>query len=516
MRTPIRTLFALSLLPAVVAAQWDPANGQWGKTDPADLRVMTWNVSDTVCSSNTKSEGFNDWTALAVVIASIRPDVLVLQECGDNSGHGSGSGLDSVTNLTTTLGLLLDGGSDPFQGGAAVTAWVQKYAPGFDLAHVFVSTDNDGFNRNVILSRFPFVDLNGDTRSTSSDFLLQADKWATTGDGGIRGFGSAEIDLPDATWAGDVVVGNSHLKSGSSASDKAERIAAAQRISYYVEHLWNGAGSGLPDPNNKVIDSPAATTILAPDTPVILAGDWNEDEDTNGTKGPAEWLIFAQTQGGTDGTDRDQSDMARDNATDPFNGSNDTLGSSKLDYVAWQDSIATLRRAVVFNTQTMPAAARPPELASFPGSAQLISALASDHRPVFADFILPLAECNDAVDLGQGKPGTGGLEPRFTVCGTLGTGDTADFSLEDARPLTNCALVVGLMQINAPFAGGVLVPAPDVLLFGFATNAGGSLLIPGVPGGGGPFSTFMQWVVFDPGASFGKAFSNGLRVDWLP
>jgi len=509
-------LLALLALSGAAAAQWDPNNAQWGKTDPADLRVMTWNVGDGLCSSTSKVEGLNDWTALAVIVASIRPDVLVLQECGDNSGHGTGSGLDSVTNLTTVVNLFLDGGNDPFKGGAPVTAWVQKYAPGYDLNHVFVSSDNDGFNRNVILSRHPFADLNGDTKATASDFLMSADKWALSGDGGIRGFGTAEIDLPDATYAGDMVIGNSHLKAGSAGSDHDDRVEAAQRIAYYVDHLWNGAGTGVPDPNSKIIDSPAATQILDADTPVFLAGDWNEDEDANGTKGPAEWLVAAQTLGGTDGTDRDRTDMTRDNATDVFNGSNDTLGSVKFDYVAWQDSLVTLRRAVVFNSQTIPAADRPPELAQFPTNPALASSLASDHRPVFADFILPAAGCNDATDLGHGKPGTGGLVPRFSVCGTLGTGDSADFLLEDARPLTACAAVIGFTQINAPYAGGVLVPAPDVLLFGFATNAGGSLLLPAVPGGGGPFAIVMQWVVFDPGATFGKSFSNGLQIDWLP
>ena len=55
-------------------------------------------------------DGEKAWQELGSM-APERPDVLVLQECGDNSGHGSGSGLDSVTNLTTTLGLLLDGGT---------------------------------------------------------------------------------------------------------------------------------------------------------------------------------------------------------------------------------------------------------------------------------------------------------------------------------------------------------------------------------------------------------------------
>lgn len=510
------TPFALLLLLPAAAAQWDPQNAQWGKTHPDDVRVMTWNVRDTVCSSNTKGEtAFGDWHAVARIIASLKPDVLVLQETGDNSGNGTGSGVDSVTNLTTTANLLLHGGADPFKGGT-VGSWVQKYAPAYDLPFIFVSTSHDSFNRNVILSRWPFADLNGDTKSQYSDFTMIADKYATSGGGGIRGYGVAEIDLPDATYAGDLVVGNSHLKAGSDSSDHDDRVLAAARMAYFIDHLYNGAGTGTPDPNAKIIDSPAATSVLDAATPVITAGDWNENEATNGTKGPAEWITVAAAIGGTDGTDRDQSDMTYDAASDWYNGSTNTIGSTKLDYIGWQDSIATLRRAVVFNSATIPAGDAPPELAGYTTSYTLATSSASDHRAVFADFILPAAECNDALDLGQGKAGTGGLVPRFTVCGTLGTGQTADFLLEDAKPLAGAAAVIGFSQINAPYAGGVLVPAPDVLLFGFAADASGTISLPGVPGGGGPFDVWMQWVVFDAGATSGKAFSNGLRISWLP
>ena len=78
----------------IASAQWDPGNAEWGKVAPEDVRVMTWNVHDTLCSSNTKVEGTNDWTALARIVAALRPDVLMLQECGDNSGNGTGSGAE--------------------------------------------------------------------------------------------------------------------------------------------------------------------------------------------------------------------------------------------------------------------------------------------------------------------------------------------------------------------------------------------------------------------------------------
>jgi hypothetical protein len=193
---------------APALAQWNPPAGQWGKTDAADFRVMTWNVLDTICSTNGKSEGNNNWTACARVVAAMKPDVLFIAEAGDNSGNGTGSGVDSVSTLATTVGYFLHGGNDQYHSNTPVTAYVQKYAAGYDLPYVFVSSSNDGFNRNVILSRFPFVDQNGDGKSTLSDIPnVTATAWAPGGNGGIRGFQFAELDLPNATYLGDFVFG---------------------------------------------------------------------------------------------------------------------------------------------------------------------------------------------------------------------------------------------------------------------------------------------------------------------
>ena len=514
-------LAAAGLLALAVPAraQWNPAAGQWGKSDPDHVRVMTWNVQDMLCTGNVKQDAsFDDWTACTRIVATLRPDILVMQECGDNSGDGTSAslGLDTVTELQSVADLFLHGGFDATKG-QAVTAYVQKWAPGYDLPHVFVSTSHDGFNRNVILSRWPFADLNGDGKSTYSDMpFLLPDKWAPGGTGGIRGFQFAEVDLPDATYAGDLVVGNSHLKAGSTTSDKNDRRAAAQNIGYFVDHWYNGAGLGVVDPNGKLSDAPAATATLGADDFLVLGGDYNEDEATNGQKGPVEWIARAELTGGTDGTDRDRTDMSWDAASDALTGATTTLSNAKFDYQVWQDSIGNQVRAVIFNSATVPAGFVPPELAGFAPSYSLASSVASDHKPVFADYELPGTACNDAVDLGFAKAGTGGIAPAFSVCGTLGTGDSADFLLADAKPLASAAIVIGVSQINAPFAGGVLVPSPTLVLSGFATDATGSILFPGVAGGGGPFDLYLQWIVFDPGATQGKAFSNGLKVSWLP
>jgi endonuclease/exonuclease/phosphatase family metal-dependent hydrolase len=372
------------------ARAWDPSNGDWSKSDPDDVRVMTWNILDGICRTNSKVEGLNNWTALARAVAAMKPDVLILQEAGDNSGNGTGSGVDSVSQLETTVDLFFHGGTDPFLGGT-VTAYVQAYDAGYDLTHVFVSTRTDGYNRNVLVSRFPFSDLNGDGESQYSDIAyLLADLYAPGGTGGIRGFMFAEMDLPDDPYRGDLVMGNAHLKAGGNSSDLADRLAAAKNVAYFIDYWYNGDDAGVPDPRTKILDSPAATTILTPETPVVIGGDWNEDELTNGRKGPADWLTQAEDAdpSGSDGTDRDRSDMTYDAATNPVNGSRDTRSSGKLDYIAWQDSIAAIRRAFIFNTSGMPSGWYPPEIEGFT-IPSLLSNYASDHRPVIVDLTLP-------------------------------------------------------------------------------------------------------------------------------
>ena len=88
--------------------------------------------------------------------------------------------------------------------------------------------------------------------------------------------------------------------------------------------------------------------------------------------------------------------MAVADARDLFTGSVATYptGSFRDDFLAWQDSIAALRLASVFDSAANPVAAQPPEFAGVSGGAAGITARASDHRPVFADLVLP-APCAD-------------------------------------------------------------------------------------------------------------------------
>lgn len=497
---------ALGLISALIAvftslgaaAQWDPQNAQWGKTETTDVRVMTWNVRDSICRTENKTNPNGNWAGIARIIAAIQPDILILQECGDNSGNGTGGGVDSVNNLTTVVNLLFDGGNDPFNGGT-VTEYVQLYRPGYSLDHVFVSESSDGFNRNVIVSRWPYNDINGNGTSTISDFSIQSSATGVPGGtGGIRGFQFAEINLPNDQYVGDIVVGNAHLKSGGNSGDFAQRLSAAQNTWYYTRYLYNGNGTGSPDPENTVTEFPSSTAVLDPNTPIVMGGDLNEDESNNGRKGPAEWLARGITNGGsTDGNNPDGTDAVFDNATAPFSGSRITQGNSKLDYLIWQDQIANARRQFVFRSQDVPIPSLPPELIGFgfpPNDAgNFASLLSSDHYPVVADFILPLGQATLPGDFNLLSPADGatGVSNTLVITSWEAASDTDSYTYTLATdpqltnvviqqsPLTNTtAFIPGLSRcttyywsVEAVNANGSTTSTPNVASF---TTVGGA------------------------------------------
>ena len=513
----IAFLFGTSLL-----AQWSPTTGQWGRQSPTDLRVMTWNMLDAICSTNVKNSATNNWAAAARIIAAMQPDVLILQECGDNSGNGTGSTADTQAQLTTTVGMFLRGGIDTFRANAAITQHVQAFAPGYDLPYVHVSSVSDGFNRNIILSRYPFLDLTGDGQAIRSDTpTITADLYAPGGNGGIRGYMWAEIDLPDATYAGDLVVGNAHFKAGSTTSDLSQRMTAAQNIAYYIDYMWNGAGGAAPDSRARIADSPAATRVLGPNTVVITGGDLNEDETTNTRVGPVQWLASGPVVdgAGTDGTDRNRTDMKFDQSVEPFTSNRTTFQGSnyKPDYLLWQDSICALRRSFVFDSARLPnAAAMPSQIAGFTGGGGTASFVAADHLPVVGDFVMPLAlGCNSAaVDLGFASLSGSGQLPRYSVCGGLAGGQTGTFTLTKAPANTAAYLGVSLTQGIQLAFGGTLVPSGAEPIGPFFTDASGQAQF--TYPGGLPFSLVTQWAIVDAGAASGVSLSNALRLNFLP
>jgi hypothetical protein len=113
-------------------------------------------------------------------------------------------------------------------------------------------------------------------------------------------------------------------------------------------------------------------------------------------------------------------------------------------------------------------------------------------------------------DLGRALPGTGGVSPRMLGQSTLLPG--LPFALRTTRGVPGAAgaLVLGASAVNAPFAGGVLVPSP-VLALPFVLDADGTFVLafewPGAPSG---FMLFAQSWVLDAGAMQGLAATNGV------
>ncbi len=113
-------------------------------------------------------------------------------------------------------------------------------------------------------------------------------------------------------------------------------------------------------------------------------------------------------------------------------------------------------------------------------------------------------------DLGFGLAGLAGV-PHLAGFGTLGAGSTLNWSLSGARPFATAWLVAGLGQLHLPFAGGVLVPTPDVVV-PFVIDAAGALdVVLFLPSALPPGTTVtvQDWLI-DPAAVAGFAASNSI------
>lgn len=104
-------------------------------------------------------------------------------------------------------------------------------------------------------------------------------------------------------------------------------------------------------------------------------------------------------------------------------------------------------------------------------------------------------------------------EPRLSAGGSLGTHTWVHYFVEAGPASKSVAFVVGASKINAPFRGGVFVPAPDLVINGFSTDALGQLKMSFVVPGGLPsgFEIFHQAWIVEPASPAGLVATNGLR-----
>lgn len=126
---------------------------------------------------------------------------------------------------------------------------------------------------------------------------------------------------------------------------------------------------------------------------------------------------------------------------------------------------------------------------------------------------LPDVDDQCQTDLGFGGPGNAVL----AVCGgDLSAGTFAELTVVGAAPSAPGFLVVGLSNNPTPAKGGTLVPVPILQLANIVTDPSGGLLIPGIVGGGGPVTSYVQVVIVDGSQPGGFDFTNAVEVDVLP
>jgi hypothetical protein len=114
-------------------------------------------------------------------------------------------------------------------------------------------------------------------------------------------------------------------------------------------------------------------------------------------------------------------------------------------------------------------------------------------------------------DLGNAKAGSNGL-PVLTGTGNLSASSLNQLDLAGAAGSSTATLVFGLVLLNAPLKGGVMVPNP-LSLIPVPTSPSGATALPfvfppGIPPG---FPLFFQFWIGDPVASFSLSASNGLK-----
>jgi hypothetical protein len=88
------------------------------------------------------------------------------------------------------------------------------------------------------------------------------------------------------------------------------------------------------------------------------------------------------------------------------------------------------------------------------------------------------------------------------------------FALDNALKSAGFGLIIGLSELNAPLAGGLLVPTLDWAILGFSTDASGRFIAGGTWPSGIPagFSTVHQWWVMDAGGPQGWAATNAVKA----
>ena len=125
----------------------------------------------------------------------------------------------------------------------------------------------------------------------------------------------------------------------------------------------------------------------------------------------------------------------------------------------------------------------------------------------------PLPASAPWTDVGGALTGFSG-PPSLSGSGSLCHEAPFAITLDNARPNSTAALIVGLSAVHLPLLGGTLVPSPDLVFAGLPTGPGGTIeLAAPLPAAITPgLSFYLQYWIVDAAGPFGVAASNGLKA----
>jgi hypothetical protein len=116
------------------------------------------------------------------------------------------------------------------------------------------------------------------------------------------------------------------------------------------------------------------------------------------------------------------------------------------------------------------------------------------------------------LDLGGALAGTAGA-PIFLASGTLVAGEPFAFAVYNGRPNGVAFLIAGASQADAPFKGGVLIPAPSLVVGPLPLDGEGGLSLSGAwPPGASGATLYLQFWMPNGGGPAGFIATSGVSA----
>lgn len=342
-RADVSPLRCTRLIPAAVASlllgvggagAYDPAEGDFARQSATDIRMLSWNVLDNLITDPSLTAG-----PITRILRRINPDIIALQEVNKDLSEAA---------IASALGTILGGSWTALRG---IT---------------------DGFNRNILASRYPFVQ-----GTAIIDTVPASD---------LRGVTAALIDLPNAVYGTtDVYVMGVHMYPGGSLGPS----GAHARRQRHADAIVNW----MRDARN-----PGGNITLPAGTPMVVLGDTNLGFENSGDAAPYHAsrtfldgdIHHTSSYGADSPPDWDGTPLSDPAPYDHMTGREMTFPTvyspgSRLDRFYYTDSVLRARGRFVFNTLTLSTAAME---AGDPALQANDTTLATDHLPVVVDFAL--------------------------------------------------------------------------------------------------------------------------------